>query len=182
MKSRRGVGGLISMVGLVIVFGVIAVTLMALNGQQTSVIATGHRVAELQHDRTAERLDLEFESCTAVIAGKTNLSINVTNAGSETSRITTLLLLRDAPVNVTDNFDTWTDLSTIDNKIVISPSKIDTDFVRPFIASGNDASFRIQDAQVTLISTDPDQSATKMMIVTELGNKFVSPFDIADCP
>lgn len=173
------------MIGLVIVFGVIAVTLISLNAQQTSVLSTGQRATELQHDRIVEKLSIELEDCSPETDGIVSLlSTSITNKGSETSRITTLLLSRDSPINVTDAYDMWTDFSQYDYEdIEISSSKVNDNFVRPFIISGDVVTFDVQNIQVrTNVNVPTSHAPTKMIFVTDLGNKYVLPINIAlDC-
>lgn len=57
LRTRRGIGGLISLVALIIVFGIASVAFLELNSIQASFLNTGVEINNIQMDRTNERLD-----------------------------------------------------------------------------------------------------------------------------
>lgn len=79
LEKRRAVGGLISLIGIVIVFGITSVAYLELSSSQTNLINTSINANQKISDRNNERLNF-----TAIIPQGNNFDITVDNLGSET--------------------------------------------------------------------------------------------------
>lgn len=185
MKSRRAVGGLISLIGLVVVFGIVAVAFLSLNTYQASLFVTQQHLNELQHDRNSEKLMLGVLNCKYIPDNKTHvaqINITISNTWAETSRITSFLVLRDNPMNVTDAQETWTNVTKGDHKIFFK-GPLKPGFALPSIRSYSSSNFTItNDTQISTDKTGNGKNATKIMVVTELGNKLIDSFNFTkDC-
>lgn len=86
MKYRRGVGGLISLIGILAVFGVATTAFIELNSMQTSLINQSVEVNNKVTDRNKEQLNF-----TDVSVG--NPTIMVDNLWSKSSAINSYLLI-----------------------------------------------------------------------------------------
>lgn len=163
MKSRRAVGGLISMIGLLVVFGVIGVAFLSLSTQQTSLFSTQQRLGELQHDRNLEQFVGEVLNCK-----KTNsthldfVTLRINNTSSQSLSLDSVILYNTVYQNVTDaNYLNGT-------KIRIQPqeSKI----------------FDLTDLRYLLAAdTPPLDHARRIIITTSLGNKAFIDHDFDTC-
>ncbi len=91
MKSRRGVGGLISLVGLVAVFGVVATAFIELNLGQADLMSTTVDVNNLLIDKNNELLNF-----TKVGGGA---AIDVQNLWGKSSTIDSYLLITGKTVS-----------------------------------------------------------------------------------
>lgn len=79
LQKRRAVGGLISLIGIVIVFGVTSVAYLELSSSQTSLINTSISTNQKISDRNNERLNF-----TAIIPNMNNFDVTINNLSSET--------------------------------------------------------------------------------------------------
>lgn len=83
-KNRRGVGGLISLVGLIAVFGIVATAFVELSLGQANLIGTTVDVNNLLIDKNNELLNF-------TIAGNNNVTVQ--NLWSKSSTINCYLLI-----------------------------------------------------------------------------------------
>ena len=79
LEKRRAVGGLISLIGIVIVFGITSVAYLELSSSQTNLINTSINANQKISDRNNERLNF-----TNIAPSGNNFDITVDNLGSET--------------------------------------------------------------------------------------------------
>jgi archaellum component FlaF (FlaF/FlaG flagellin family) len=82
LEKRRAVGGLISLIGIVIVFGITSVAYLELSSSQTNLINTSINANQKISDRNNERLNF-----TSISGGGSQYTVNVDNLGSETITI-----------------------------------------------------------------------------------------------
>lgn len=82
LKKRRAVGGLISLIGIVIVFGITSVAYLELSSSQTNLINTSINANQKISDRNNQSLNF-----TSIIAGASKYTVSVDNLGSETTTI-----------------------------------------------------------------------------------------------
>jgi len=164
MKSRRGVGGLISMIGLLVVFGVIGVAFLSLNVQQMSLFAAQQQINEMQHDRNLESFGGKVLSCqnsNPPDGRAESITIRVNNTSSQPLGLGSFILYSKQYQNVTD-------AGYIKVEV---PSKM-TGF-----------QFQLQNITYDLDGT-PDSildHATRIIIVSDLGNKLILDYDFASC-
>jgi len=107
LQNRRAVGGLISLIGIVIVFGITSVAYLELSSSQTNLINTSINANQKISDRNNERLNF-----TAITSPG---SVTVNNLGSETVIIHSF---------ITKNGKSLVGKSKIDTKIFAGDSKI----------------------------------------------------------
>ncbi|MFN3655570.1 MAG: hypothetical protein ACK4TO_09675, partial [Candidatus Nitrosotenuis sp.] len=104
MKSRRAVGGLISMIGLLVVFGVIGVAFLSLSSQQTSLFTTQQNLNELQHDRNIEAFGGKILRCKEFNATHIDfVTIRINNTSSQTLSLNSFIVYNIVYQNVTDS-------------------------------------------------------------------------------
>jgi hypothetical protein len=82
LKKHRAVGGLISLIGLIVVFGVASVAFLELSSSQTSLINTSFNVNQKISDKNNQRL-----SFSDVVTTATGYTVDVENLGSESITI-----------------------------------------------------------------------------------------------
>lgn len=82
LQKRRAIGGLISLIGIVIVFGITSVAYIELSSSQTNLINTSLNANQKISDRNNERLNF-----TSIVGGGSKYTVNVDNLGSETTTI-----------------------------------------------------------------------------------------------
>lgn len=82
LQKRRAVGGLISLIGIVIVFGITSVAYLELSSSQTNLINTSINANQKISDRNNERLNF-----TVIVPQGNNFDVTVNNLGSETVTI-----------------------------------------------------------------------------------------------
>jgi hypothetical protein len=180
------------MIGLVVVFGIIALAFISLSSQQVSLTETHIEVTNLQHDRNFEKMTFEILHCQYLkttnpvdSSNRTHvdyIGIRLNNTGSETVKLSSFMLYRQNPINVTEAKELWANNTKNDNSTYfLGPVK--TGFGLPAIPSGTSKEFRIQDdAQISTaqVSDANRKNATTMMIVTDIGNKHVFQFNFTD--
>lgn len=93
LEKRRAVGGLISLIGIVIVFGITSVAYLELNSSQTNLITTSINANQKISDRNNERLNF-----TDVMYGISSYSITVHNLSSDTILIHSQITERENTV------------------------------------------------------------------------------------
>ncbi len=167
------------MIGLVVVFAVVAAAYIALTSQQMSLARTQNEVSELNRDRSNEKLTVEVIACQyADIYNVDWIDIQVNNTGSDTTRLKAFLLTRTNPMNATEAKNMW-----VDNTDVVAPFSIhftkDSNHGLPIILALESKTFRIEDnSRISTATNGPDiQYATSILVVTELGNKIVDSFN-----
>lgn len=79
LEKRRAVGGLISLIGIVIVFGITSVAYLELSSSQTNLITTSINANQKISDRNNERLNF-----TNIISAGSSYSTTVHNLSSDT--------------------------------------------------------------------------------------------------
>ncbi len=163
MKSRRGVGGLISMIGLLVVFGVIGVALLSLNTQQTSLFSTQQQLNELQHDRNLETFEAKVLRCKESTSTHADfVTVRINNTSSQVLTVNSFILHNVVYQNVTDaGFSNGTKIRVMPHESKI----VDIKNVRYLIKSPDDP---------------PSDNANRMILVTDLGNKLFVDYDFSN--
>ncbi|MEO9309930.1 MAG: hypothetical protein ABI337_06505 [Nitrososphaera sp.] len=161
MKSRRAVGGLISMIGLLVVFGVIGIAFLSLSSQQTSLFVTQQSLNELQHDRNREAFDVKILNCNKINATHIDfVTIRINNTSSQALNLNSFIVYNIAYQNVTDSGyfnNTKIPIQAQQSKIVdLTGIRYDLD--------GNGS------------PPEPD-GATRMVLISDLGNKIIFDYD-----
>ena len=91
LEKRRAVGGLISLIGIVIVFGITSVAYLELSSSQTSLITTSMDTNQKISDRNNESLNF-----TNIVPSGDNFDVTVDNLGSETVIVHSFVTKNDA--------------------------------------------------------------------------------------
>ncbi|MEX2192262.1 MAG: hypothetical protein WD717_02625 [Nitrosarchaeum sp.] len=91
LEKRRAIGGLISLIGIVIVFGITSVAYLELSSSQTSLITTSMNANQKISDRNNESLNFT----NIVVTAGNNFDITVDNLGSETVIIHSFITKND---------------------------------------------------------------------------------------
>jgi hypothetical protein len=166
------------MIGLVVVFAIVAAAYIALNSQQMSLARTQNEISELNHDRNNEKLTVEVIGCqSADISNADWIDIQVNNTGSDTARLMAFLLTRTNPMNVTDAKDVWVDKTDDVAPFSIHFTK-DSNHGLPMILALESKTFRIEDNSHIAVTNGADiQYATSLLIITELGNEIVDSYN-----
>ncbi len=161
MKSRRGVGGLISMIGLVVVFGIVGIAFLSLNTQQTSLFATQQKVNELQHDRNTESFTAKVLQCQKNGTHAKFIQLRVNNTSSQSMNLNSIILYNTAYQNVTDsNYFNGTKIH-----ILSQESKI----------------FDLTDLRYHLPNLVPSDYVQRIIMTTDFGNKIILDYDFTGC-
>lgn len=121
MKNRRGVGGLISLVGLVVVFGVVATAFIELSAGQADLVSTTIDVNTRLVDKNNELL--KFTG----VGPAPDSSITVKNLGGKSATLESYLVV---------NGKTITDVEYLDKKI--NPGKNSDITFSPDLQSGDE--------------------------------------------
>lgn len=82
LQKRKAVGGLISLIGIIIVFGITSVAYIELSSSQTNLINSSLNANQKISDRNNERLNF-----TSILSGGSTYSTTVYNLGSDTITI-----------------------------------------------------------------------------------------------
>ncbi|MGQ0606608.1 MAG: hypothetical protein ACT4OD_06665 [Candidatus Nitrosotenuis sp.] len=163
MKSRRAVGGLISMIGLLVVFGVIGVAFLSLNTQQTSLFSIQQRLNELQHDRNLESFEGKIINCKETNSTHTDfVTIRINNTSSQSSDLTSFIAYNTTFQNVTDSG-------------YFNNTKITIQAQQSRIFDLTDIRYDLDDNDI------PQDSATRMILLSDLGNKIIFDYDFEAC-
>ncbi|MGI0010601.1 MAG: hypothetical protein ACREAE_04290 [Nitrosopumilaceae archaeon] len=105
MKSRRGVGGLVSLIALVIVFGIASLAFLDINSNQTDLVNTSIKINKKMTEKHNESLNFTTTKPT-----DTSYQITARNLWSETTKITSYVVIKtDSKVSA---------LGYLNNKIV----------------------------------------------------------------
>ena len=115
LEKRRAVGGLISLIGIVIVFGITSVAYLELSSSQTNLINTSINANQKISDKNNERLNF-----TAITPQINNFDVTVNNLGSETVIIHSF---------ITKNSNSLVGKKEINTKILAGDSKIISDVI-----------------------------------------------------
>ncbi len=178
-SSRRGVGGLISLIAILIVFGIASVALLSVLNAQTSLFGTQIDISEIQHDRKIESLTLEIRSCGPQNKTHFNtLEIRINNTSSQTSSIDAMLFLNDTDVtSVASTHYVFENKTSNDSKMWHNDTardNLDTPSIKPVesrtFTIEDDTQFGILDPS----SSEPLRNASKIILVTKLGNKIIA--------
>lgn len=186
MKSRRAVGGLISLIGLIAVFGVIATALILLTSEQFSLSQSQAQMNELQNEKIKETLSLEVFDCEGILNNNTHvdwIDIRIINSGAERSDLNSFILLNDLLNRNSDSKYLFTNITKKDNSIFFN--KNGSDVVSPRIFGSSTVEFRINDNATIAIFDQTGQigKATHMLAVTSKGNKLLDDFAFTSlCP
>lgn len=89
--ERRGVGGLVSLIALVIVFGIASLAFLDINSNQTNLVNTSIKLNKKMTDRNNESLNF-----TTVHPNATSYQITVRNLWSETTKLTSYVVIDNA--------------------------------------------------------------------------------------
>lgn len=161
MKSRRAVGGLISMIGLLVVFGVIGVAFLSLSSQQTSLFTTQQNLNELQHDRNIETFGGAILNCKKFNATHIDfVTIRIDNTSSQTLSLNSFIVYNIIYQNVTDSG-------------YFNNTKIPVQAQQSKIIDLTDIRYDLNAADS---SPEPDE-ATRMVLISDLGNKIIFDYD-----
>lgn len=154
LKERRGVAGLISVIAIVLVFGLAATAFFQLNSHQASLISSTSRTIDVQGKKAAEQLQFKIFNCVLQPDGKTRTIIVKVNS-------------------------TWSERSVLDSAIFIKPDGDVTNSVYVIHANktihsmANDVSIKVNATDTKIDSTTISvKNATQAIFVTELGKKF----------
>jgi hypothetical protein len=79
LKKRRAVGGLVSLIGLIVVFGIVSIAYLELSSSQTNLINTSFSISQKIADKNNQRLNFSNIQITG-----SDYTINVENLESET--------------------------------------------------------------------------------------------------
>lgn len=156
LKQRRGVAGLISVIAIVLVFGLAATAFSQLNSQQASLIGSTARTIDVQGKKAAEQLQFMIFNCTlSSIDNKTRtITVHVNNTWSENSVLDSALFI-EPDGNVTDSV-----YATDPNKKI------------PSMRNNVSIEINTVDTQVGS-TTNSVRNATQAVFVTELGKRFL---------
>lgn len=153
LKERRGVAGLISVIAIVLVFGIAATASLQLNSQQASLISNTSRTIDVQGKKATENLELTITGCTASSAGKRTITVQVKNKWSESSVLDSVIFTNGG--SVTDSV-----------YIPINDKKITS----------------VETKSITLQVKDTVTHSHTPRFVTELGKTHLGSFGTTTCP
>ncbi|MBI5378281.1 MAG: hypothetical protein HZA82_06625 [Thaumarchaeota archaeon] len=91
--KHRGVGGLISMIGLVIVFGIASAAFLQINATQQSFVASSININKVILDKNNQRLNFTITS-----VPPTSYKIGVNNTSSQTIFFDSYLLVNSTGI------------------------------------------------------------------------------------
>ncbi|HWP78511.1 MAG TPA: hypothetical protein VNL34_02530 [Candidatus Nitrosotenuis sp.] len=149
------------MIGLLIVFGVIGVAFLSLSSQQTSLFATQQNLNELQHDRNTETFVGKILYCKEFNATHTDfVTIRINNTSSQTSNLNSFIVYNIVYQNVTDSG-------------YFNNTKISVQAQQSMIFDLTDIRYDLEAADS---SPEPDE-ATRMVLISDLGNKIIFDYD-----
>lgn len=89
-KNRRAVGGLISLIGIIIVFGIASVAFLELSSSQARLVNTSIFSSQRISDQNNEQFNF-----TSILDGTTKYDIQVENIGSNPSTVHSFLIDRN---------------------------------------------------------------------------------------
>lgn len=164
MKSRRAVGGLISMIGLIVVFGIAGVAFLSLNAQQTSLFSAQQRVNEIQHDRNVESFEGKVLRCKDVIIDQKAqfIEIRINNTSTQQLELNSFILYSIQYQNITSTNYT--------NPKITIPPHMSTKFNLTGITYDLNGASSIQD------------HSTRIIMLSDLGNKIFLDHDfLSNC-
>jgi len=154
LKERRGVAGLISVIAIVLVFGLAATAFFQLNSQQTSLISNTSRTIDVQGKKAAEQLQFKISNCVLLSDNKTRTITVKANS-------------------------TWSESSVLDSAFFVKPDGNVTNSVyvthanKTLSSMANNVSIKVNTTDTKIDSTTVSvKNATKAVFVTELGKKF----------
>ncbi|QLH07289.1 hypothetical protein [Nitrosopumilus ureiphilus] len=147
-KKRRAVGGLISLIGIIIVFGIVSVAYLELSSAQTNLISTSLVANQKVSDKNNARLN--FTSTPTLTDGQYVLPID--NIGSDTISIQSYIVYnsthniigkgeKNSSINAGNNISFVTDaidITNSDSDIILIVTDLGKKCVIPA-----DVSFRI---------------------------------------
>lgn len=156
LKQRRGVAGLISVIAIVLVFGLAATAFSQLNSQQASLISSTSRTIDVQGKKAAEQLQFTIFNCT------------LSSIDNKTRTVTVLAN------------NTWSENSVLDSAFFvkndgnITHSVYVTDPNKKISSMRNNVSIEIETVDMQVGSaTNSVRNATQAVFVTELGKRFL---------
>jgi hypothetical protein len=150
------------MIGLLAVFGVIGITFLSLNSQQTSLFATQQQLNEIQHDRNMELFTGKIINCRELNDTHNDfVTVRINNTSNQILSLNSFISYNTIYQNVTD-------AGYFNNtKIRIPPQESSV--------------FDLIDIRYDLSSIDstpePD-SATRMILTSDHGNKIIINYDL----
>lgn len=168
VQSHRGVGGLISLIALVIVFGVIALAMIDLNLTHALFFKEQNKVTEKLHDRTMEGIGLNVAGTTCHQDGIDQLALltlELDNTNSQSAEIDSVLLVeKDGIKTHTDALyvDSFNNTQTTDNQIPAATTGHSVSITRNIVYDKETAT---------------DTEADEYIVVTTIGNKIINTFD-----
>jgi len=154
LKERHGVAGLISMIAIVLVFGLAAAAFFQLNSHQASLIGSTSRTIDVQGKKAAEQLLFKISDCVLLLDNKTR----------------TITVLAN---------NTWSERSVLDSAIFVKSDGNVTNSVyvihanKTIASMANNVSIEVNTTDTKISSsTISVKNATQAVFVTELGKKF----------
>ena len=161
LNERRGVAGLISVIAIVLVFGLAATAFFQLNSQQVSLIGSTSRTIDVQGKKATEQLNFKISNCILLSDNKTR----------------TITILAN---------NTWSERSVLDSAIFVKPDGNVTNSVyvthanKTVPSMTNNVSIKVNTTDTKIGSTTISvKNATKAVFVTDLGKKFLLLHDFA---
>lgn len=142
------------MIGLVVVFGVVGIAFLSLNTQQTSLFTTQQKVNELQHDRNMESFESKILRCKDDGSDRKArfIEIRINNTSTQSLNLNSFILYNLQYQNITNTNYTKINIpfQTLNFKFNLTGVTYDLD-----------------------VSDTPDYSATRMIMMTDFGNKII---------
>jgi hypothetical protein len=98
--KHRGVGGLISMIGLVIVFGIASAAFLQINATQQSFVASSININKVILEKNNQRLNF-----TTIANPGSSYTIGVNNTSSQTIFLNSYLLINSTGIRQAEYLD-----------------------------------------------------------------------------
>jgi hypothetical protein len=151
LRKKSGVAGLISAIAIVLVFGLAAAASLQLNAQQTSLVSNTSKTIDLQGKSAKEQLNFRIDpECWIKNDDAYEVTVKVNSTWSDTSYLDSIIF-----VDEVNNDQSVTDAVYVpDNYKRILPLTVD--------------------GEVKVNATSSVISSDRAIIVTKLGQKFVT--------
>lgn len=164
--SHRAIGGLVSLVAIVVVFGIATTAFLTINSQMLQTNLTSNKINQLQNKKGDETLVFNVTDCQrfddSAIA---NVTMQVNNTWAQNSILDSVLL----------SYPAGTDGA--DQKNVTGAKYVNGSFTNKTVPSLASRTVKVQNMTIE----DSTTNATIASIVSELGNKFRDKHDFATC-
>lgn len=159
MRSRQGVAGLVSVLAIVMVFGIAATALLQITSQQASFAGSSSKITSIQRERLVENLQVNVVNCTGYIPSKglANVTLSVENMGNLESVLDSSIFYNSSSNIVTDSKylnETFKEIQPLESENIIIT------------------------ARINITSTD---FANRVLLSSQLANRFIDAFDFTGC-